>query len=71
MQPPRLTVKDWSEIFYGMKAREEVRSREDQKIFDLLDRAAKCPECMSDSPGGSVFGCESCLEWIAREVMET
>jgi hypothetical protein len=52
-------------------AYDRIRAYEDRKILDLLERAAKCPECVGDQPGGIVFGCGSCLEVLASQVMES
>lgn len=48
-----------------------VRAYEDRRIFDILDRLALCQECYADGTRGVVFGCESCLRQLSREVMTT
>jgi len=52
-------------------AYDRIRAIEDRKILELLERAAKCPECVGDQPDGVVFGCGECLLVLASQVMES
>jgi len=48
-----------------------MMSREDQRILDILERLSLCQECLGELTGGVVFGCGTCLEAVARDVVES